>query len=179
MTKNEVSNSNNTQLVVKKRGRKSKKDIENAANLLQQQTAVTNNINVVIEESSKDTNIDNIDSIDSIDSIDDLLNSPNIISTDYEENENIVSENITFFSKDNTQNEESKPAGKKRGRKPKGGKIIQQAVSINNSKEDKPNVIQKAKTDKKVKTFLKSNDHTSKPLPAPLIRRSLPRKVKK
>jgi hypothetical protein len=136
MTKNEVSasNINDTPLVVKKRGRKSKKDIENAAILLQQ-TSITNNINVVIEESPKDTNIDNIDNIDN------LLNSPNIISTEYEEIENIVSENITFFSKDNIQNEEPKPVGKKRGRKPKGGKIIQQAVSINNNKEDKPNVI--------------------------------------
>jgi hypothetical protein len=35
-----------------------------------------------------------------------------------------------------------------------------------------------AKTEKKVKTFLKSNDHTTKPLPAQLIRRSLPRKAK-
>jgi hypothetical protein len=135
MTKNEVSSSsniNNTPLVVKKRGRKSKKDIENAAILLQQQSSIANNINVVIEESSKDTNIDNIDN---------LLNVPEIITDDYEENENIVSENNNFFPKDTIQNDESKPVGKKRGRKPKGGKIIQQAVSINNNKEDKPNVI--------------------------------------
>jgi hypothetical protein len=52
-------------------------------------------------------------------------------------------------------------------------------VPANSESEDKPNVIQKAKTDKKVKTFLKSNDHTTKPLPAKLIRRSLPRKAKK
>ena len=51
-------------------------------------------------------------------------------------------------------------------------------VPANSESIDKPNVIQKAKTDKKVKTFLKSNDHTSKPLPAQLIRRSLPRKAK-
>ena len=44
--------------------------------------------------------------------------------------------------------------------------------------EEKPNIVQKAKTEKIVKTFLKSNDHTSKPLPAKLIRRSLPRKAK-
>jgi hypothetical protein len=52
-------------------------------------------------------------------------------------------------------------------------------VPANSESEDKPNVIQKAKTDKKVKTFLKSNDHTTKTLPAKLIRRSLPRKAKK
>ena len=44
--------------------------------------------------------------------------------------------------------------------------------------DERPNIIQKAKIEKKVKTFLKSNDHTSKPLPAQLIRRSLPRKAK-
>lgn len=35
----------------------------------------------------------------------------------------------------------SKPVGKKRGRKPKGGKIIQQILPSNNIKESKPNVI--------------------------------------
>jgi hypothetical protein len=34
-----------------------------------------------------------------------------------------------------------KPLSKKRGRKPKGGKIVQQMVSLNNVKETKPNVI--------------------------------------
>ena len=52
-------------------------------------------------------------------------------------------------------------------------------VPANSESVEKPNIIQKAKTDKKVKTFLKSNDHTTKPLPAKLIRRSLPRKAKK
>ena len=51
-------------------------------------------------------------------------------------------------------------------------------VPANSVSDDKPNVIQQAKTDKKVKTFLKSNDHMTKPLPAQLIRRSLPRKAK-
>ena len=82
------------------------------------------------------------------------------------------------MSSSSSDKDELKPATKKRGRKPKGGKIIQQISSNETQKEDKPNVIQKAKTDKKVKTFLKSNDHTSKPLPAQLIRRSLPRKAK-
>ena len=52
-------------------------------------------------------------------------------------------------------------------------------VPANSVSDDKPNVIQQAKTDKKVKQYLKSNDHTIKPLPAQLIRRSLPRKAKK
>jgi hypothetical protein len=36
-------------------------------------------------------------------------------------------------AKENNQNDDSKPIAKKRGRKPKGGKIIQQTVSINNN----------------------------------------------
>ena len=51
-------------------------------------------------------------------------------------------------------------------------------VPADSVSEEKPNIVQKAKTEKIVKTFLKSNDHTSKPLPAKLIRRSLPRKAK-
>ena len=51
-------------------------------------------------------------------------------------------------------------------------------VPANSESIDKPNMIQKIKTEKKVKQVLKSNDHTSKPLPAKLIRRSLPRKAK-
>jgi ribosomal protein L21E len=51
-------------------------------------------------------------------------------------------------------------------------------VPANSVSEEKPNIIQKTKTEKKVKQFLKSNDHIVKPLPAQLIRRSLPRKAK-
>jgi hypothetical protein len=133
MTKNEVTN--NTPLVVKKRGRKSKKDIE----ILSQQTSTPNNINVVIEEMQKDNILDTHDTTN----IEKLISyEDNDENENEKENENIVSENITFFSQDNlVQNDESKPLAKKRGRKPKGGKIIQQAVSINNNKEVKPNVI--------------------------------------
>ena len=51
-------------------------------------------------------------------------------------------------------------------------------VPANSVSNERPNIIQQAKKDKKVKQFLKSNDHTVKPLPAQLIRRSLPRKAK-
>jgi len=56
-----------------------------------------------------------------------------------------VSANITVITNLNLDNkeptEEQKPLVKKRGRKPKGGKIIQQVVSNEPQKEDKPNVI--------------------------------------
>ena len=114
---------NNIELTPKKRGRKSKKEIDMKDNSLN--NLVLDNINVVIEE-THGNEINNI--------------IPNEIIT-FEENENDISENNIFFSKDGNQNEDNKPLAKKRGRKPKGGKIIQQSVSINNNKETKPNVI--------------------------------------
>ena len=76
----------------------------------------------------------------------------NIIFSIQETNNNINDNNETKdINEDNDENEdnvvlsstqeETKPAGKKRGRKPKGGKIIQQVVPVNNNKETKPNVI--------------------------------------
>jgi len=49
-------------------------------------------------------------------------------------------EPIPIETEENVVVEQVTPA-KKRGRKPKGGKIIQQVVSVNNSNENKPNVI--------------------------------------
>jgi hypothetical protein len=55
-------------------------------------------------------------------------------------NENITDENnIVIISKPDSTND--KPASKKRGRKPKGGKIIQQVLNNVPQQEDKPNVI--------------------------------------
>jgi hypothetical protein len=106
-------------VVVKKRGRKSKKEIE-LAQQNEMQILAQENINVVIEETIiASSNNDNIEI---------LINS---------DDENEVNE----ISKDNELNSEAKPPAKKRGRKPKGGKIIQQITPINNNKETKPNVI--------------------------------------
>ena len=57
-------------------------------------------------------------------------------NTDINDNEN---NNIVIISKPDSTNE--KPASKKRGRKPKGGKIIQQVLNNAPQQEDKPNVI--------------------------------------
>ena len=118
--KNEDSN---TDLLVtqKKRGRKSKKDIE----LEKKQNQ--DNINVIIEET---TNFQETNIID-------LLNSEELNS---DEHENISDDNI-FLNSNIITIDETKPVAKKRGRKPKGGKIIQQIIPINNNKEQKPNVI--------------------------------------
>jgi len=95
----------------------------------------------------------------------------NIIFSIQETNNNINDNNETKdINEDNDENEdnvvlsstqeETKPAGKKRGRKPKGGKIIQQVVPVNNNKETKPNVILHLKCsvkDLQTNTSLSSN----------------------
>jgi len=101
MTKNEESN-NNSIVIPKKRGRKSKKEIELLAQQIENKKQ--ENINFIIEETK----------------------------TIFSDSENSVIDDLT---------QEMKPIAKKRGRKPKGGKIIQQTMPINCNKETKPNVI--------------------------------------
>ena len=111
-----------------KRGRKPK----NAALLttenkvLEEAPEKDNNIIFSIQETKNETTTDNNNENKDI-------NNDNDENKDNDENEdNVVLSSIQ---------EEQKPAGKKRGRKPKGGKIIQQVVPLNNNKETKPNVI--------------------------------------
>lgn len=54
--------------------------------------------------------------------------------------------------------EEVKPAPKKRGRKPKGGKIIQQNISLENKDNNEPNIILHLKCSLK---DINENEHTS------------------
>lgn len=105
--------------ITKKRGRKSKKDIEEVNKLKLQQE----NISVKIEENE-------IINENNIISIDELLSS---CEEDDENNETNKLPDSSLM--------ENKPIGKKRGRKPKGGKIIQQIIPSTNIKETKPNVI--------------------------------------
>lgn len=98
--------------IIKKRGRKPKKDTEQNA------VKEKDNISVVYEEAN--TEEENIDITNVIDSTNQLL-SPNIDIANIDE--------------------PAKHSGKKRGRKPKGGKIIPQMIAMNNLKESKPNVI--------------------------------------
>jgi hypothetical protein len=106
-----------TNVVGKKRGRKPKKGIEES----NKEKLEEENIVVVIEEQNQVSNQNNIDSID------DILNSNNL-----DENENEVIQSCNL---------DDKPVSKKRGRKPKGGKIVQQVIHSLNIKETKPNVI--------------------------------------
>lgn len=106
-----------TNVIVKKRGRKPKKGTEES----NKEKLEEENIIVVIEEQNQVSNQNNIDSID------DILNSNNL-----DENENEVIQSCNL---------DDKPVSKKRGRKPKGGKIVQQVIHSLNIKETKPNVI--------------------------------------
>jgi hypothetical protein len=74
------------------------------------------------------------------------------------ETNNLLDEEV-FFS-DDIQLEEPKQGTKKRGRKPKGGKIIQNIVQLSNNKEQKPNIILHLKCslkDLQSNTLLSSN----------------------
>jgi hypothetical protein len=113
----------NQSAVQKKRGRKSKKELELAS-----QAQNAENINVVIEEGA----CDNCNATENT-----VLSS----AVDNTEEDGANDTNI-FLSTDNSVlTEDAKPVAKKRGRKPKGGKIIQQVVPTNNNLEPKPNVI--------------------------------------
>ena len=120
----------------KKRGRKSKKEIELAL-LLQSQNI--ENINVVVE--------DNCDVNNNI-----IASNTFLPTLDESQENNIFNESSNVVITDN-----EKPPPKKRGRKPKGGKIIQQVVSTNNNIESKPNIILHLKCSSKDLQFNSEN----------------------
>jgi hypothetical protein len=128
----------------KKRGRKSKKDIELALQQQQQNIILATNsstnteTNISTSNSNMTTNSNNINVL--IEDTCEIANNLNILEDNNETDENIVEKNIFLSENPNDSSSDNKPV-KKRGRKPKGGKIIQQMVQLNNDKEVKPNVI--------------------------------------
>jgi hypothetical protein len=111
----------NQATVQKKRGRKSKKELELAS-----QAQNIENINVVIEENVADNC--------------DVADENTLLSSCVDNSEEV--DTTLFLHNDNSVlTEDAKPVAKKRGRKPKGGKIIQQVVPTNNNLEPKSNVI--------------------------------------
>jgi len=134
----------------KKRGRKSKKEIEEASQngseslyknvFFTPKTDTSKTDTPKIDTPKTDTpktdtpkieenivvNIqENQIQLNSTSCIDEIINSD-------DENDYIIQEE---------QPQSNKQVAKKRGRKPKGGKIIQQIIPLNNNKETKPNVI--------------------------------------
>ena len=142
MSNNNSGEKNNEPNIVipKKRGRKSKKDILEQELKAQLENKSAENINVIIEEINIINECQNYD-------MNELINSTNIISNQISDIKlngindlndlNDLNESIAL----NTESSEDKPVTKKRGRKPKGGKIIQQVVPLNINKETRPNVI--------------------------------------
>jgi hypothetical protein len=95
---------------LKKRGRKSKKEL-----LQKSSEAQIQSDNIIIS-----------------------INEPHLLDENIDETENETNKNTTENTNENTEEPKSI---KKRGRKPKGGKIIQQVVPLNNNKDVKPNII--------------------------------------
>ena len=106
----------------KKRGRKPKKDLE-ANKAITKDISLDNIVCKIIE-----TNIADIEEDTVFENILDNSENNNCETLDSEQ---------SLSNKEETQ----KPASRKRGRKPKGGKIIQQIIPLSNVKETKPNVI--------------------------------------
>ena len=142
MTKDKIDNVVET--VKQKRGRKPKKVVEetNIVFSIQETTDVNQNINEnVINNNGTQNNM--------------------IVGADFDDDNLDADEtNTNLVLSSETPHEEQKPGGKKRGRKPKGGKIIQQVVPLNNNKESKPNIILHLKCslkDLQTNTFMSTN----------------------
>ena len=101
-------------IIKPKRGRKSKKDLLIALNI----NSIDNNVQIKVDENSNN----------------EFLSTECIQFNDTDENI-IVNTNIIKIDED------TKPISKKRGRKPKGGKIIDQITQSANKKNAKPNII--------------------------------------
>jgi len=123
-------------IVKAKRGRKSKKELMELLNIKQpsptKKTVKEQNINLNVVETQELSQITN-ENIINENIINENIINENII------NENIINENnqIVIISNPN----DDKPAIKKRGRKPKGGKIVQPIITDESHNEEKPNVI--------------------------------------
>lgn len=111
-------------IVKPKRGRKSKKDIAAAAAALESLNAQPSEISMSIEEKTND--------IKCIDKMNNLCSENNIIFSSEVETDTETEKDTEIAVK---------PGAKKRGRKPKGGKIVQQIVPLTPVKEEKLNVI--------------------------------------
>ena len=139
-----------TLVVAKKRGRKSKKEIEEA-----KQHSISNAL-IIIKNDEENIVVKIVENLIVKNEEENLIvieNNENIISEQPDincVNKVVIYENDTeldlnvdnnLFEIDKQICTDNAIVGKKRGRKPKGGKIIQQIVPLNNSKEIKQNII--------------------------------------
>jgi len=143
MTKDKIDNVVET--VKQKRGRKPKKVTEemNIVFSIQETTDINENVNQNINENIIVNGTQN-----------------NMIIGAELDDDNVDADDTNLVLSSENIKEEQKPGGKKRGRKPKGGKIIQQVVPLNNNKESKPNIILHLKCslkDLQTNTFMSTN----------------------
>lgn len=133
-----------------KRGRKSKKELMASLNMqhiiCHKDTNIdtnnnnnnnidTNNDTTTINLSVNELNTQNLTEVENV--YENVLDEP-----ENNDNQIVISSNPSVSNPSvSTPSDEQKPTIKKRGRKPKGGKIIQQVVSNETIKEDKPNII--------------------------------------
>lgn len=122
------SNNQCDHTIVKKRGRKSKKDLENKN---------TTTINYNNSNENIIVNIEDLKTTSSL--VDEYLN----LNNKNEIEDYTTETNCILITDDNSSNyiNDNKQVAKKRGRKPKGGKIIQQNLLLTDAKENRPNVI--------------------------------------
>ena len=142
-----INNNVSQETIKAKRGRKSKKELMaslNMKSISEPEVPISLHVSEKIDTENKNNFFTEIFQkvLNDNESISDIINEKD------NENEN---ENENEYDNENNLNniviipgsiiDEQKPPIKKRGRKPKGGKIIQQITAISSQKEDKPNVI--------------------------------------
>jgi len=121
-----------------KRGRKSKKELLASLNISQNvlQLQVNEIENGIIDNGINDNGIND-------NGINNIITNNIIIENDDNVTNDIITENNDNLEDDtvNLEDVENKKIVKKRGRKPKGGKIIQQVVLNETQKIERPNII--------------------------------------
>jgi hypothetical protein len=115
-----------------KRGRKPKNELEKEKSKNQENKS--DNIECNIEEKNNSFLHEN----NCINEIMEDIKQNNLNNDKIDDN---TTQEILESSDNNSVINDDKPTMKKRGRKPKGGKIVQQIIPINNNKEIKPNII--------------------------------------
>lgn len=135
------TNTNTTEIIKSKRGRKSKKELMAAlTNTIQLHINEMNNTTANIMTANLNQSTANV-STNILNEITNSINENENKDNDNDLNDNDLNDNELVDNNTIIAVTDQTPAIKKRGRKPKGGKIIQQVVSNYNEKVERPNVI--------------------------------------
>jgi hypothetical protein len=131
-----------TEVVKAKRGRKSKKDLIASLNNVNSETNLVS-MELKINEIDTPKNSFDMNKMEIVSgSIDDKMDNNVIISTITIDNDDNNDNDLNDENDLNDSNHISEKAAiKKRGRKPKGGKIIQPVILVDNQKSERPNII--------------------------------------